>query len=270
VIISGTVDEPPVALPGTRFRLQHKGLDFVQPYSESTVFKDFSERATGDLTLRYQLGYNHFILDLGQQPPRRGNPETYHFGTLTAGYLYRFNPELVTGTRAGFTLATPPPRDIDQRPILSPTVLQEVYYAKPTWSLLAVAGYTYGSFNPRLGAGPVANASINVTGIPIPRRGWRDLTVMFNAAASHAALVVGRAQQTTIDTVNASAEIRYAINKTFGVLAGYDFRYATFTSTVFIPYFVRHLVFVGISAFWSTERGAATLQTFAAPALPGG
>src|SRR5215467_9893705 len=157
-LISGTLYQPPT-LDAAGNAYNPSGLDFVEPYEETDVFKDFSERATGDLLVVGQLAYNLYILDLTQVPPRNIGPDTQAFVTVTPGLTYRISPELIETTHVGGVLATAPPRDPDRRLVLSPTILQDVSYTREFFSVIATAGYTYGSVNPRLGLGPPVNAS---------------------------------------------------------------------------------------------------------------
>jgi hypothetical protein len=268
MIISGTVSEPATLLPNGTSTF-HRGLDFAQPYAEASLFKDFSERTTGDFTALYQYSYNLFVLDLTQTPPRNIGPDKLQFLTATFGHTYRFSPELINSFRAGGQVASAPPRDPDQRPVLGPTFGEELSYQREFWQYLLTAGYSYGSLNPRLGAGPTASAAALIIGTPYRRGKWRDFSVMLNAQAGHSILLTGVGQNTVLDFAAGSAEIRYGFNATWGLLAGYDVRYATFQSTQFVPPFLRHLVFIGLSGYWSTDRTIPVLTQFAAPITPG-
>jgi hypothetical protein len=153
--------------------------------------------------------------------------------------------------------------------VLSPAFLQELGYSREFWQFVATAGYSYGSANPRLGAGPSLNGAVLLIGTPYRRGGWRDFSVMLNAQASRSTLLTGVGAQTTLSLVAGSAELRYALNPTWGLLAGYDVRYATFEdSSQVIPSFLRHMVYLGISGYWSTDKTVPVLTQFAAPTVP--
>jgi hypothetical protein len=266
-IVSGTVYQPARPLPNGELE-QHRGLDFVMPSLETDVFKDFSERATGDLELWYQYSYNLYVLDLTQSPPRNIGPDKIAFLTGLAGYTYRFSPELVTVTKAGGVIASAPPRDVDQRPILSPAVLQEVYYTRELWAFIGNAGYTWGTVNPRLGSGPTANVGALVVGTPYRVGKWRDFDVILSAQASYSQLVTGVGTATKLGLYAGAAEFRYGISPWLGILGGYDVRYATFDTPQYAPPFLQHIVFFGFSGYWSTDRAIPALTTFTAPVTP--
>jgi hypothetical protein len=242
----------------------------VQPYLESDLFHDFSERATGDIQVLYQYAYNYFVLDLTQNPPRDIGPDKLAFLTSTVGYTYRFTQEAVNTIRVGGTIASAPPRDPDQRPVLAPAVLEQFGYTKPTWGLIATGGYTYGSVNPRLGAGPSINGGVTIVGTPVPRGSLRDFAVLVSGTAGHSSLVTGVGTATQLNLYVADAEFRYAINTWLGLLGGYSMRYATFVDAVQVfPPFLQNVVFIGVSGYFTTDKTLPVLTTFAAPVIPG-
>jgi hypothetical protein len=268
--VSGTIYEPPTELPNGSYT-EHRGLDFVQPFTEADLYKDFTDRAMGDLQALFIYSYDEYLLNLAVNPPVNIGPQKQAFLTVTAGYTYHFTPELVTTTRFGGTIASAPPLDYDQRPVLAPTALQIVQYSREFWQFLASAGYTYGSVNPRLGTGPTAQANALIVGTPYRVGNWRNLAIMVNALAEHSTLIASATQSTVLDLFAGSAEVRYALNPTWGLLAGYDLRYATFSGDVGgspQPPFLRHMVYLGVSGDWSTDKTIPILTQFAAPVKP--
>ncbi len=266
-MVSGTLHSAPTQLAGGQL-VEHRGLDYVTPYVQSDLDKDFTERASGDLMLRYQYSYQLFVLDFTQKPPRNIGPDKQAFLTMLAGYTYHFSPELSAVLRVGSELASAPPRDVDQRPILSPAGQGELYYARPFFELIANAGYTWGTVNPRLGAGPNTTASLLVTGIPRHVGSWQNLALVARAQASYASLVTGVGQATTLGLYAGGIEARYGVSRWLGLLAGYDVRYATFSTPAYTPPFFQQVFFLGLSGYWATDRTQLPLTTFAAPVQP--
>lgn len=265
--LTGTVDQPATQLPNGTLT-KHRGLDTAQPFVESDVYKDFSDRATGDIDVLFIYSDEVYLLNLSQNPPRNVGPQQQLFLTPTAGLTYRWKPDFLTTTRLGGVVASAPPLDVDQRPILAPLIYQDVHYSGEFWQFFASAQYTYGPVTPRLGSGPSAGASAYLVGTPIRQGHWRDFSVMFNALASHSSLVLSTTNSLVMDIAAASGEIRYAINPTWGLLGGYDFRYATFSGQTPTPPFLRHMVFFGVSGFWTTDKTIPILTQFAAPVHP--
>lgn len=268
-IISGTVSQPPTLLPNGQLT-QHRGLDYVTPYLETDLFKDFSERTTGDLFLLYQYSYNLYVLDLTQNPPRNIGPDKMAFTTAMVGHTYRFSPELMASTHVGGVLSSAPPRDPDQRAVISPAALEEVSYTKPLWSLMASAGYTYGTVNPRLGAGPSLSGSLLIVGTPHPVGDWKNFSLLVSGQANRTSLITGAAQSTVLGLYAADGEFRYALSPWIGLLGGYQIRYATYdvTNGQYIPPFLQHIIFFGVSGYWSTNRDIPALTAFVAPVTP--
>lgn len=271
VIISGTVYQPPTFQLDRNNQLQqvqHRGLDFASPYLETDLAKDFSERTTGDLMLRLSYSYNLYVLDLTQRPPVNIGPDKFASATALVGHTYRFSPELSNSIHVGGSVATAPPRDIDQRPILSPAVQEELAYTREFWQFLLAGGYSYGSANPRLGAGPSLSGSATLTGTPYRVGHWRDFSVLAAAQAGTSTLLTGVGQSTTLNSTFADAEVRYALNPWLGLLVGYQIRYATFSGPQFNPPFLQHVIFIGLAGYWSTDRNIPALSTFVAPIAP--
>jgi hypothetical protein len=266
--LGGTVSQPPTELPNGQ-QLSHRGVDFAQPYIETDVYKDFSERTTGDVLFMYQYAYNLYVLDLTQNPPQNIGPDKMAFATALVGHTYRWTPELVTNLRVGGVIGSAPPRDVDQRPVISPTVLGEVSYIRPFWQFQVVGGYTYGTVNPRLGAGPTGNGSFVVVGTPSRVGNWKNFSLLVTGQAARSSLLTGVAQSTQLGLYAVDGEFRYAVSTWLGVLGGYQVRYATFdTPGQVIPSFAQHIIFVGLSGYWSTDKNIPVLTQFAAPIAP--
>jgi hypothetical protein len=266
-LISGTIQSPPTLMAGGRF-VEHRGLDYVTPYAEADLDKDYNERTSGSLMLLYQYAYQLFVLDYTQTPPRNIGPNKQAYLTGLAGITRHFSPEVSCVLRLGGVLASAPPRDIDQRAVLSPAGTAELYYTRPLFDLVATAGYTWGSINPRLGDGPNATAGLLAIGVPHPVGPWRDFALIGRANAAYSVLITGVSQSSTLGLYAAGFEARYGLNRWLGVLAGYDVRYATFDTASFMPPFFQQVVFVGLSGFWATDRSQLPLTTFTAPVMP--
>jgi hypothetical protein len=264
VIVSGTVSQPPELVAATGLLVEHRGLDFVQPLVSTDFIHDVSERTMIDLSLLLTYAYNVYVLDLTQNPPRNIGPDTFASARLMFGHTYRFSAEVSNYLAAGGVLAQAPPRDPDQRPILTPTVLDIFSITKEFWGFLATGGVTYGSVNPRLGAGPTANAALILTGTPYRRGKWRNFSIMSNAQASYSSLATGVTETTKLSLVAADLEARYALNPWLGLHGGYRVRYATIDTPVQpSPPFLQQIVFFGLSAYWSTDKSQPPLMQFA-------
>jgi hypothetical protein len=266
---SGTIYQPPT-LDASGNLIQHEGLDYIEPYEETDLFKDFSDRATGDMLVLYQYAYNLYVLDFTQSPPRNIGPDKQAFLTVTPGYTYRFTPELSESTHAGVVIASAPPRDPDQRAVLSPTFLEEISYTRPFFNLIATASYTYGSVNPRLGYGPSMSGAVLAVGTPYHHGGWKNLSILANGSASYSSLLTGvGGAGTQLGLYVGDAEFRYSLNNWLGLLGGYEIRYATLTdSATYLPPFLQQLVFVGLQGYFTTNRDIPPLTQFVAPITP--
>ncbi|MGH7269066.1 MAG: hypothetical protein ACREJ3_01435, partial [Polyangiaceae bacterium] len=265
--VSGTIRTAPTVLPSGAV-MEHRGLDYVMPYVDVDATHDFTARAAGDVEALYQYAFQMFVLDLTQTPPQNIGPDKVSFLTLLAGYTYHLTSEVSTVLHAGGVLASAPPRDVDQRPILAPSGTGELYFTRPFFDMVASAGYTWGSMNPRLGAGPTATASLLAIGVPHPVGDWKNLALIGRAELSYSTLLTGVGQSTSLGLYAAGIEARYAVSRWLGLLAGLDLRYATFDSPTFMPPFVQNVVFVGLGGYLSTDRSQLPLTTFSAPIQP--
>lgn len=266
-IVSGTVYQPPTALPGGSL-LGHRGLDYVMPYMQTDLDKDVSERTRVDVTALYQYAFDLYVLDLSRSPPRNVGPEKAAFLTLLAGYTHHFTPEIATVTRAGAVVASAPAHDADPRPVLSPAASQEFYWSRPFFDLVASGGYTFGTVNPRLGEGPTATANVLAMGFPHHVGKWKDVALIARAQLSWSALATSATSSVHLGLYAAGGEIRAGLNRWLGVLVGYDVRYATFDGPQFVPSFLQHVFFAGLSGYFSSDRSQLPLTTFTAPVQP--
>jgi hypothetical protein len=268
VMLSGTIQSSPTRLPGGTL-VEHRGVDYVMPYVETDLSHDFTPRSSGDVMLLYQYAWQLFVLDFTQSPPRDIGPDKLAFLTLLAGWSRHWTPELTTVLRAGGVLASAPPRDPDQRAVLAPAAMAELYYTRPFFDVVAAGSYTWGTVNPRLGAGPTASASLLAIGIPRPRGAWKELALIARGQAAYSTLVTGVDQSVHLALVAVGCEARYGLNRWLGLLGGYDLRYATFdTPGQFSPPFLQQVFFIGLGGYFSNDRTVLPLTTFTAPVQP--
>ncbi len=266
--VSGTLSSSPTQLPSGPL-VEHRGLDYVQPYIETDLSKDFSWRSAADLVLLYQYAYELFVLDFTQTPPKNIGPDKTAFATALAGYTYHFSPELSVVLHGGAVLASAPARDIDQRAILAPSTAGEVYYSRDFFTVVATGGYTFGTVNPRLGEGPTASASLFAVGFPYHVGQWKNLALLGTAQLSYSSLITGVGQSTKLGLYAAGIEVRYGLNNWLGLTGGYNVRAANFdTPGVFEPPFFQQIFFLGFSGYWSTDPTQIPLTNFAAPVQP--
>jgi hypothetical protein len=272
--VSGTLDAPAMLQPNSKL-VAHRGLDYVMPYSETDLIKDFTHRSSGDLMLLYQYALQEYVLDFTQTPPRNIGPDKQAFMTLLAGWTYHWNQDVSTVLRGGGVIGSAPPRDIDQRAILSPAGEADVYFTRPFFELIASSGYTWGTVNPRLGSGPTASGSVVAIGIPHHVGKWQNLALMATAQASYSTLITGATQaagvtpSTHLGLYAAGGQVRYGINGWLGVLGGYDLRYATFMAPgQYSPPFLQQVFWVGLSGYFANDRTILPLTRFAAPVTP--
>jgi hypothetical protein len=266
-LVSGTIASSPTQT-AAGITIEHRGLDYVTPTLEADLNRDFTARTSGDLMALYQYSYNLYVLDFTQNPPRNIGPDKQAFLTLLAGWTRHETPELSTVLRAGGVVGSAPPRDIDQRPILAPTAMGEIYYSRPFFDLVGSAGYSWGTVNPRLGSGPTASGGVLAVGIPRHIGAWKNLAFIGRSQASYSSLITGVGQSTSLGLFAAGFEARYGLNNWLGILAGYSIRYAWFNTPDFSPPFSQQIFFVGASGYWSTDRVVLPLTTFGAPIEP--
>jgi hypothetical protein len=265
---SGTLHSAPTALASGQL-VEHRGLDYVMPYAETDLREDISARTSGSLTFLYQYSYNLYVYDFTQNPPRNIGPDKQAYLTTLGGFTTRFSEDLAANIRGGLVLGSAPPRDVDQRPILSPAATGELYYSRPSFDLVAAAAYTWGTINPRLGSGPSASGSVLAVGTPSRVGDWKNFALVGNAQLAYSTLITGVDASTKLGLYAGGLEGRYAVSRWLGIVAGYDVRVATFNaSSSYQPPFVQHVLFVGLGGYWSTDRDALPLTTFVVPVQP--
>jgi hypothetical protein len=266
--ISGTLSSAPTQLPSGGLA-EHRGLDYLMPYVEADLNHDLSLRSSADLAVLYQYPLQFFVLDFTQSPPRNIGPDKQAFLTGLAGWTYHVTQEISTVLRGGGVLASAPPRDPDQRAILAPAATGELYFTRPFFDLVATGAYTWGTVNPRLGSGPTATGSLLAIGLPRPVGALRNLALLARAQVSYSSLITGVGSSSGMGLYAAGGEVRYGLGPHLGLLAGYDFRYATFdTPGLFNPAFLQQVFFVGLSGYFANDRTAFPLTTFSAPVQP--
>lgn len=266
--VSGTLHSAATQLAGGPL-VEHRGLDYVTPYAETDVTHDFTARTSGDLMLLYQYSYNLYVYDFTQNPPKNIGPDKQAAITLLAGTTYRFSDDFAAVVRGGLVLASAPPRDIDQRPELSPAAMGEAYYTRPSFELVAAGGYSWGTVNPRLGSGPTASASALAIGTPSRVGPWKNFAIVGNAQISYSTLLTGVGQSTKLGLYAGGIDARYALNRWLGVVVGYNVRQATFDAgSSYQPPFLQQIFFMGLSGYWATDRDTLPLTTFVPPVQP--
>jgi hypothetical protein len=239
------------------------------PYMETALNRELSPRSSAELMLLYQYSLQVFVLDLAQQRPRNVGPDKQAFATGLAGWTFHATQEISTVLRGGGVLASAPPRDVDQRAILSPSAMAELYWTRPFFDLVVTGGYTWGTINPRLGSGPTGSGSVLAIGIPRPVGNWRNLAVVARVQGSYSSLITGIDQSTELGLFAVGGEMRYGVDRWLGIIAGYDFRYATLsTPALYSPPFLQQVFYVGLSGYFTNDRTVLPLTTFTAPVQP--
>ncbi|HEX4446039.1 MAG TPA: hypothetical protein VH044_04860, partial [Polyangiaceae bacterium] len=268
-VVSGTVSSQTSA-GAAGVIVDHHGLDYVLPYVEADLAHDFTRRARGDLSVLYQYAYQAFVLDLTHDPATNIGPDKTSFATALAGYTYDVTPDLTTVLRAGVVVASAPPRTVDQHVIVAPSGAGEIAYHRDAFDLVGAASFTWGTVNPRLGAGPTANASVLAVGVPSPAGAWQNLALAGAAQVSYSILDTGADASSKLAIYAGGLELRYALCGWLGVTAGYDVRYSTFETPVDTPPFFQQVVYLGLSGFLSTDPTQLPLVRFAPPPQPPG
>ncbi len=265
--VGTTIHDAPVDT-GTQ-QIFHHGIDFVQPGTDGQIIYDLTDSDIVSFRLRYEQNRNYFLLDFTRQPPQFLGVATTHVGESTVSLTHSFSDSLRWLSNVGFAIATAPPLDPDTRPIGSPVAATELLLTKQYWLFNVNASYTYGSASPRLGFGPSAQASTNLSGYPFPHTpGFRNLAVLLSGTANRSAFRTTEALS-RISYAVVSLEGRYALNHWLGVLAGYNYRYVLFEGAQAQPNLYRHVFFLGLSGYWNTDRTLPVLTTFVAPLSAG-
>ncbi len=263
LVVGTTIRDAPVEMDGQS--VYHRGLDFIQPGTDGMLSYDLSDADTVNFRLRYEQNRNYFLLDFGRTPPRYLGVASTHIGEATTGIAHAFSNSLRWISSAGVSIATAPPLDVDRRAILSPVVSTELVLARQYWLFNVNATYSYGSASPRLGFGPAASSSANLSGYPFPHtHGLSKLAVLLAATANRSAFRTAESVS-RISFIVASAEGRYSVNRWLGVLFGYQYRYVLFEGAQALPELHRQVFFLGLSGYWNTDRSLPTLTTFTTP-----
>ena len=91
------------------------------------------------------------------------------------------------------------------------------------------------------------------------------LAFIVAASANRSAFEEGPGDVSRLTYLVAQAEVRYGLNSWLGLMGGYDYRNVDYEGAGEQPPFVRHVVFFGLSGFWSTNHTLPTLDTFVSP-----
>ena len=269
VDVSTTLNDAPIVRPdGTSF--VHRGVDYVQPGIDGALYHDLDERNIGDIKVRYAPTYTAFLIDYSRSPPNYLGHATTHLVEGEVGFAHAFSERFRSLTNVGVVMSGAPPLDPDRRPIVSPIVNEELVYAKQYWFTTLNASYSYGSANPRLGFGPAVGGGFTMEGTPFPSGALRRLDVIINGIVTRAAFSQGPGSLARLSLYQGSAEIRYGITTWLGLIGGYTARYATFEGADAFPSLMRHIVFFGVSGYWTTDRSVPSLETFVSPVNPPG
>lgn len=267
--VSTVLDDAPILLQSGA-RIAPRGIDFVQPSTDATLFHDLSYEDILFATLRYEYLYSRIAYDLSSNPPRNAGPITTHLSEARVGWTHLFSPSFSATSTVGTQLATPFSADPDQRVILSPIVQETLAYVKPAFYAGVQASYSYGSVNPRIGFGTTLDASATAVWTPFERvRVLRDFSLLANALLSRAALRATAAESQTLNVYAGSFEARWAVSHNVALMGGANYRYAGIAGSDTIPPLWRTMVFVGLTYFWNTQRVMPPLTNFAPP-LQGG
>lgn len=269
VLVTTTVAAPPLQVADGMI-LDRRGLDGVQPFSTTSLLHDFSRRDTGDISVMYRYTYSPYSLDFTTTPPRVGGPQKIHQVLPDVGLSHQFGEYWLGMTRAGLSIANPPPFDPDRGLIVYPTASEELHYTEQRWQFIGSGAFSYGSVSPRLGAGPSVTANMSLIGVPYSYGHWSKLVAMFNAVGLYARQEASASATATLTAVGGSAQVRYPLTRVIGMIGGYDLRFSTVgTSGQPITPFVRQIVFVGLSGYWTTDPGILPFQILDAPFRPG-
>ena len=277
LLLTTTVQAPPFAL-ADGLELDRRGIDGVQPNTTSTLIRELGPRDTGDISLTYRYLYSPYTLDYTTTPPHAGGPQRIHQVVPDVGLTHLFSTQLSSLTRAGVSIANAPVVDVQKGVILLPVASEELRYIADRWGFNAQAGFSYGALSPRLGAGPTVSGAGSLYGVPWTNGWLKRMMLLGVVSANHSQLQSGISNagggpvsQTYLNVAGASLEARYAINRTIGILGGYDLRYSTIGSSngPTTP-FVRQIFFIGISGYWSTDQvQLPALEQLNAPFRPG-
>ncbi len=251
-------------------RVLPRGIDFVQPSTDGTLFHDLSYEDIVFATARWEYLYSRLAYDLSSNPPRNAGPITTMLGDARVGWTHLFSTRFSSTSAVGAQIATPFSGDPDQRLILSPVLQETLAYVTPNFYAGLNAGYTYGSVNPRIGFGTTVDISATMVWSPWERtRALRDFSILVNGLVSRAALRATAAETNTLNAYAGSVEFRWGLSNHFALMGGYNYRYAGIAGSDTIPPLWRNMAFLGITYFLSSQRVMPPLTNFAPP-LQGG
>ena len=165
-------------------------------------------------------------------------------------------------------MAEAPPADPNGAPIISPTGELLISYSRDYWLAQIDATYSYGSTSPTLGFGPGEGVAVNIRGIPYPHKAWNNLAVLISGLADHGQFLQPGGTQSTLVFAAANVEARYSLNTWLGLVAGYNFHYASFGGVGADPPLTRNTVFAGVSGYFSNDKSLPTVETFSSPVAP--
>lgn len=264
----GTISEPPQLLPDGR-RILHHGVDSAVYYTEGQLAHDFNVFNRGGILWRYQHTEALYVIDASRDPPANIGPQRYDNVALLGDWGHTWTTEWSSETRVGVTYASPPPTEVDQRWLAEPTAGQEVSYHSEYLAFTAGATYVYGPVNPRLGSGPTYAAQALLAGVPSIKGRWRHLSLVATTNAIYTKVTTGRSESASVTAVGGGFQTRYALGDVWGIIGGYDARYVRFgmsEQAQALPPFYRHLVYVGVSAYFTTDRNIPAIGTVFTPA----
>lgn len=280
-------DEPSLLADGSR--LFHRGLDFVQFNTIGAVLHDFGTKVRGFFDVEYEGIYNNFFLDFTRVVPVRRGDFSQHLVRSNIGATYIFSDALSGTGRVGGAVATVPapslPPDApgtgpadpnaldpnDRSVIFSPQASGELLYQKPTFNAELIAGYTFGSANPRIGFGRTVQVDAVVGGVPFPNdKGLRNIAVLVTGSVSRAILRPTNDGEAFLTFIGATALVRYKLTNWLGALGGYSNRYVNFSGTLAAPDLMRHQVFFGLSGYFTTDTTEPPPMSVFAPPRPTG
>ncbi|MFO0675367.1 MAG: hypothetical protein U0169_02460 [Polyangiaceae bacterium] len=249
-----TLEQPPLDLPGGSTAIARRGLDFVTANSGTEAAYDVDDKNRLFFSGQYTFTRAVFLLDVTQVPPRDVGPDDFHQVVPTIGHAHMWSERWQTEVRAGVTFLTASRLDPDQSVSVTPTGNASLAYASPYFQMVAGVGYINAPLTARLGVGPNVTGNLTLSGVPFPNK-LRRFSVLGQSNVNYA--TVGAVEGTpgvTFYTVAGGAAMRYGLTETIGLIGGYEGRYTSLGQGPEIAPFFRNLVYLGLSAFFSTDR----------------
>lgn len=279
-------DEPSLLADGSR--LFHRGIDYVQFNTIGAVIHDFGTKVRGFFDVEYEGIYNNFFLDFTRQVPVRRGDFSQHIVRSNLGATYIFSDALSATGRVGGAIGTLPSRSLPLPPpdptadpnaldpnsrsaIVTPQGTAEILYQKPTFNAELIAGYTFGSANPRIGFGRTVQVDAVIGGVPFPsHKILRNVAVLVTGSANRAILRPSNDGEAFLTFIGATALVRYKVTNWLGALGGYSNRYVNFSGVLAAPDLIRHQVFFGLSGYFTTDTTEPPPLSVFAPPRPTG